>query len=94
MVCLNAAINNGGNVFTPMLMAKNVVPQKIETAANANQGNNKGCLFKIIYLASKVIPSLISLTKILGSAYPKYPTRFVCSQQDENNINKKCQVGK
>jgi hypothetical protein len=56
MVCLHAAINKGGNVFTPMLIAKNVVPQKIETAANANQGNKSGCCFKIIFLSPKIIP--------------------------------------
>ena len=37
MLCLNAAIRNGGKDSTPIRMAKNVVPQKMETAANASQ---------------------------------------------------------
>jgi hypothetical protein len=37
MLCRKPAIRNGGNDSTPILMAKNVVPQKIETAANASQ---------------------------------------------------------
>ncbi len=75
-------------------MAKKVVPQKIDTAEKANQGNKSGCCFKIIFLRSKVMPSFLTLTKILGSAYLKYPMRFVSSQQDENNTNKKRQAGK
>jgi len=37
ILCLNAAIKKGGNDSTPIRMAKNVVPQNSETAANASQ---------------------------------------------------------
>jgi hypothetical protein len=47
MQCLDAAIKRGGKVFTPIEIAKNVVPQKIETAAKASQAYNFGCLLKI-----------------------------------------------
>ncbi len=46
MVCLQAAINNGGKVFTPMEIPKKVVPQKKATAAKASQGKNLGFFVK------------------------------------------------
>ena len=50
VVCLKAAMSKGGKDFTPMLIAKKVVPQKMETAANASQAKNLGDLNKVIFL--------------------------------------------
>ena len=44
-VCLNAAIAKGGKVSTPILMAKKVVPQNMETAQKASQAMALGDKF-------------------------------------------------
>jgi hypothetical protein len=59
VVCLNAAINKGGKDFTPILIAKKVVPQKMETAAKANQAKNLGDLNKWVILFTNVATNCI-----------------------------------
>lgn len=49
VVCLKAAMSKGGKDFTPMLIAKKVVPQKMETAAKASQAKNLGDLNNVIF---------------------------------------------
>lgn len=65
MVCLKAAIKRGGKVLTPMLIAKKVVPQKIETAAKASQGNKSEFCFKIKCLFAKVRGGHLCIAKYL-----------------------------
>lgn len=48
MLCLNAAMSIGGKVLTPMLIAKKVVPQKMETAVKASQAKNLGDRVKLL----------------------------------------------
>ena len=52
--CLDAAIKRGGKVFTPIEIAKNVVPQKMETAAKASQAKSLGDLIKIFLCGANV----------------------------------------
>lgn len=47
VVCLKAAIAKGGKVSTPILMARKVVPQKMETAQKASHAMAFGDKFKL-----------------------------------------------
>ncbi len=51
-VCLKPAMRKGGKLSTPTRIAKNVVPQKNETAANASHAKSFG-LFVALFIKAK-----------------------------------------